>query len=89
MTPKHFDEANANFGPPPDLEECQCRTIPAFQGEVEGGSCDRLRCVVVCYDVNQADIAVMQNTGKIFLTMIGGLAPHYLSLSFHDATHPT
>lgn len=88
MSPAKFEQSNCIFGPPPDLEESQCRTIPAYRGNTEGGSCDGAPCVVVAYHVDEADIAVMRRTGLIYFTMIGGLAPHYPSLSFRDATHP-
>jgi hypothetical protein len=88
MSPAKFPEVNANYGPPSDLEESQCRTILAYRGQIEGGSCDGLDCVVVAYHVDEATLATLKRTGLIYFTMVGGLAPHYPSLSFHDATHP-
>jgi hypothetical protein len=88
MSPAKFPESNCKYGPPSDLEESQCRTIPAFRGTATGGSCDGLEIVVVAYHVDEAQLAAMRETGLIYFTMVGGLAPHYPSLSFHDATHP-
>jgi hypothetical protein len=88
MSPVQFPECNCVFGPPPDLDESQCRKIPAFQGEIEGGSCDGLRQVVVAYRLSESEIKVLSAGGLLYFSMIGGLAPHYPSLSFHDARHP-
>lgn len=89
MSPVKFPEANAQFGPPPDLDESQCRTIPAYLGKIEGGSCDGLKQVVVAYYLAPYEIeAIANNGGILYLSMVGGLAPHYLSLDFHSATHP-
>lgn len=103
MTPINFPECNCTFGPPGELTEEQVRTIPAFrgkfegdgspsiffQGAYEGGSCDGAPCVVVAYQLTPEDFeALKQNGGVIYFSMMGGLAPHYPSLNFHDATHP-
>ena len=89
MQPAKFPEAAVKFTPPNDLEESQCRTIPAYRGRVEGGSCDGYETVVVAYDLSPEEIEILrQNGGRIFLSMLGGLAPHFLSFSFHEATHP-
>ncbi len=88
MTPHHFPEANSHFGAPADLDESQCMTIPAYQGVVHGGSIDGIRQVVVAWLPDEQERARIAAGGPIFLSMMGGLAPHYLSTSFHEATHP-
>lgn len=88
MSHVKFPEANCVFGPPPDLEESQCKSVPAFKGEIEGGSCDGLKQVIVAYQLTKEEIDVLVNGGLLYFSMIGGLAPHYPSLSFLDATHP-
>jgi hypothetical protein len=89
MTPVSFPESNCKFGPPVDLTEGQCRTIPAFSGTAQNGSVDGYPVVIVAWKLDYNDIALlMKNDGVIFLSMCGGLAPHYLSHNFHDATHP-
>lgn len=95
MTPVKFTEANCVFGPPSDLEESQCRSIHAYKGEIHGGSCDGLLVVVVAYRFTKEELQHMMRQSErdgerpvMYFTMIGGLAPHYPSLSFHDATHP-
>jgi hypothetical protein len=88
MIPVRFPECNTNFRHPDNLEESQCATIPAHIGEIQGGSCDGLKQVVVAYQLTKEEINVLANGGLLYFSMIGGLAPHYPSLSFHAATHP-
>jgi hypothetical protein len=89
MTGIDFPETNITFGPPPHLTELLCLSIRAFQHDVLGGSCDGEPQVVVCYQLEPEEIAFLQqNGGKIFVSMLGGLAPHYLSFDFYNATHP-
>lgn len=95
MTPVKFPEANCVFGPPADLEESQCRSIAAYKGEISRGSCEGSQIVVVAYKFTKEELQYLMQQWEedkeqpmIYFTMIGGLAPHYPSLSFHDATHP-
>lgn len=87
-SPVKFVEANRVFGPPPDLDESQCRSIEAFVGQAQGGSCDGSPLVVVAYKFTKEEAQVLLEGGLLYFTMVGGLAPHYPSLSFRDATHP-
>jgi hypothetical protein len=88
MTPFAFPESNCTFGPPPDMTATQVIPIPAYRGKFEGGSCDGSECVVVAYKISPEEFKILVQTGTIYFSMMGGLAPHYPSLSFHDATHP-
>lgn len=88
MTPETFPESNITYRPPQGLEESQCRSIPAYDGQIKSGSCDGLRQVVVAYRLTPEEIEWLKNNPVIYLSMIGGLAPHFLSFTFHQATHP-
>lgn len=88
MTPSDFPDSNSVFGPPPGLEESQCLSIPAYVGEVRGGSCDGLRHVIVAWRPSEEELRDLQQGGLVYLSVIGGLAPHYLSTDFHTASHP-
>lgn len=88
MIPADFPEANASFRAPVDLEESQCATIPAYRGQVVGGSVDGCDLVVVAWRPTHAELTRINLGLPIFLTVIGGLPPHYLSTSFEEATHP-
>lgn len=88
MTPVKFPECNTEFGPPPGFEESQIQAIPAHVGQTVGGSCDGCEFSVVAYQLSAEELTVLLNGGPIYLTMLGGLAPHYLSTDFNTATHP-
>jgi hypothetical protein len=88
MNPAHFPQANFKFGPPSDLEESQCTTIPAFVGEIKTGSCDGCQITVVAWLPTPQELAEL-NIGKpIYLSVIGGLPPHFLSTDFQQAINP-
>ncbi len=88
MEPAAFPECNTSFGPPPGMEETQVRAIPAYAGDVAGGSCDGNQCVVVAYRVTKEEAQVLADGGLLYLSVLGGLPPHFLSFSFRDATNP-
>jgi len=88
MNPTDFPQANAVFGPPMDLEESQCQRIPCYSGKVRGGSVDGSDIVVTAWLPTPEELAVL-NAGKpLFLSFLGGLPPHFLTVDFGQATHP-
>jgi hypothetical protein len=89
MNPITFPEANAKFGPPSDLKESQCMTIPAFQGIVQGGSVDGCLLVVVAWKPSPEEVRQIAAGAPIFISMIGGLAPHFLTTHFQNAIKPS
>ena len=89
MIPIHFDQANARLGPPPDLEESQCLTISAYIGQAKGGSIDGAAIAVVAWQPSESDLRDLNNGGLIYLSMIGGVPPHFLSTDFNEATKPS
>lgn len=88
MTPAFFPEANTKFGPPPEFEESQIRTIPAHIGTIEQGSVEGTIFVVVAYQPSQQEKEDIMTGKPIFLSVMGGLPPHFLSTDFYTATHP-
>lgn len=88
MTPTTFNEANAVYGPPADLDESQCQSIPAYQGTVLGGSVDGCKVVVVAWKPCEGDLERIMLGYPIFISMMGGLAPHFLTTDFQQATNP-
>ena len=79
---------NSRFGPPADLAESQCSAVNAHVGTIKGGSMDGETCVVVCWQPTPEERERICSGIPIFLSIIGGLPPHYLSTSFEEATHP-
>jgi len=88
MTPVEFPEANARFHAPADLAESQCLTISAYHGVVRGGSVDGSPLVVTCWQPTPEELARLNAGGPIYLSFIGGLPPHFVTVSFEEATHP-
>ena len=88
MTPVSFPEANCNFKAPPDLEESQCMTIPAYKGIIERGSVEGAPIVVVAWKPSIEELEILKRGGPIFLSMLGGLPPHFLTTQFEEAIRP-
>lgn len=88
MTPINFPEANCRFGPPPDLDESQCRTIFAFRGPVATGSCEGAEMVVTAWKPDANDLVRLNAGEPLFLTVFGGLPPHMVTTNFQEATNP-
>jgi hypothetical protein len=88
MTPVTFPEVNTSFGPPPDLSDIQCSTIPAYIGVAHGGTMDGAAIVVTAWQPTAEELADL-NAGKpVLLTFIGGLLPHMATTAFTSATSP-
>lgn len=85
MTPTHFPEANAVYGPPADLDESQCMKIPAWDGQVKTGTCDGAKQVVVAWRPTDQEIEAMKNGQAIYVSFLGGPPPHFLTTSFDSA----
>ena len=88
MMPTDFPESNKVFGPPADLVDSQCARIPAYEGENRTGSCDGLPCVVVAWKPTDREIKDIVAGSPIFMTVLGGLPPHFLTTNFAEATNP-
>ena len=88
MMPINFPESNKVFGPPEDLTESQVSRIPAYVGENRTGSCDGLPCVVVAWKPEPRELAALNEGSPVFLTILGGLPPHFLTTNFAEATNP-
>jgi len=89
MTPVNFPEANTRFGPPVDLEESQCMTIPAYLGSVNNQDCvDGANVIVVAWKPSQEELNILMLGGSIYLSVLGGLPPHFLCTDFVTAINP-
>ncbi len=88
MNPITFPECNASFCAPSDLDESQVFTIGAYHGIVQGGSLDGCQQVVTAWLPTERELELLKQGKPIFLSFIGGLPPHYPSMSFEEATHP-
>lgn len=88
MTPCSFPQANTVFNRPPDMAESQCMDVPAHLGEAVGGSLDGVAVVVVAWLPDEAERRRIAEGGPVFLSVVGGLLPHFLCTDFEQATRP-
>ena len=88
MNPASFPESNRTFGPPGDLSESQCMSIRAYIGVIERGSLEGAHVVVTAWQPTPEEIELIKEGKPIFISFIGGLPPHFPTMSFHAATHP-
>lgn len=88
MTATTFPEANTVYRPPADLEESQCSSIAAFQDVVQRGSCEGTRLIVVAWQPSERELEDLKAGGPVFLSMLGGLQPHFLTTRFEEAVCP-
>lgn len=89
MTPADFPESNIAMRAPADLDESQCGTIRAWRGEINGGSVDGVLAHVVAWKPSPLEVSRILAGFPIFLSVVGGLPPHFLTTSFEEATHPS
>ena len=90
MNPADFPEANVSFGTPADMTKEQVAPIRGFVGQFTGGCVDGAPIFVSCWQPTPAEIEEIKTGKPIFISFmhLGGLPPHYPSLSFEEATHP-
>lgn len=88
MTPIDFPGTNTIFGPPKDMTEEQVHSIPAYAARVRGGSCDGALMVIVAHLPTPEELEQIKAGNPIFITMIGGLCPHFLSTNLGVAANP-
>jgi hypothetical protein len=88
MQPAEFPESNAKFRHPDDLDESQCYTISGYLGKRIGGNLDGADFVVVAWKPSPEDLDRLNAGHPIYLSCLGGLPPHFLTMSFNDAILP-
>jgi len=76
------------FGPPPDMDANQCQSIRAYVGPIEGGTCDGAKLVVTAWRPNARELAELVAGKPLFLSFVGGLPPHFATVSFDEAIRP-
>jgi hypothetical protein len=87
MVPINFPEANIIYRAPDGLDESQVGAVHGWAGEITGSNMDGAISSVIAWQPSEDDIKKIVQGQPIFITMIGGCAPHLLSMSFHEATN--
>lgn len=85
MKAVNFPQANITIGPPSELDESQCRTIRALAGTVETGSIEGSQFIIVCHEPTPEERLNIAAGANIYLTMLGGLSPHFLTTTIGEA----
>ena len=83
-----FPQSNTTFGPPKDLAESQCNTIRAYVAKIDRGSCDGAMLCVTAWKPDTLELARLVSGNPIYLTVIGGLPPHFITTDFEKAIRP-
>jgi hypothetical protein len=81
------DIVNTVYGTPEGLEESQVAPLPAFKGVVPTGNMEGSRFIVVAWKPTDEDIKRIFDGGKVYLTCIGILPPHFVSTDFKEAAY--
>lgn len=68
------------------MDESQVRAIPSFVDKVVGGSLDGACITVVAWKPTPEEIEQIKNGANIYLSVVGGLPPHFIETSFKEAT---
>jgi len=88
MEPSTFPQANVTFKTPADLDESQVRSIKGYSTKIVGGPLDGSSINVVAWLPSSTELETLNQGLPLFITMLGGLAPHYPSVSFEAASQP-
>ena len=81
MNPAHFPEANIKLKSPPDMEG-SCMEIAAWSGQIMNGMWDGTQAFVTCWEPTPEELEDLNNGGKVYLSVMGGMPPHNLSTIF-------
>lgn len=89
MTPAQPPVANKFYTAPESMEESQVGSIHAFESVVpSGNNLEGSPFVVTAWKPSPDELRRLNEGGPVYLTyMGGGLAPHFLSASFAEATY--
>lgn len=85
MNSVDFPESNTNFGPPKGMTEEQVASIPAAIVRQDGGQHDGLVMVIVAWEPSPDELRALISGARVFITMRGGCAPHFVTTSFAEA----
>lgn len=78
---------NQRIGKPENLHESQCKDVMAVVHEIQGTNLDGLINFIMCYQLDDLEIASLQkNGGKLFMSCIGGIMPHMITMSIEEAS---
>ena len=88
--PLEFEKTNVTFLIPDDLarNKTKARAIRGRILQVNTGPLDGLAVAVVAYKPSPLDVSRILAGEPIYISFLGGVAPHYVSVSLEDAINP-
>lgn len=89
MQPTEPPVSNKVYTAPEDMEPSQVFSIAAYQGVVpSGNNLEGAGFVVTAWKPNADDLRRLNEGGSVYMSYLGGgLAPHFLSTTFPEATY--
>lgn len=88
MTPTNFPEGTKPLHRPPSMSADQCGDLQVYAGEIEAGSCKGMKVVVAAWQPTEEEKMHIAAGKPVFVSMIGGMVPHFLTTTFSSATNP-
>lgn len=82
MSPTAFPEANTHFKHPEGYTPEQVASIPAFFGNIQGGSMDGAEVVIVAWQPSQQDLLHLLQGKPIYVGFLGGFPAHFACSEF-------
>lgn len=73
-----FEGSNAKYGPPPGVEEDQCRTLHVFKNGI---------CIVSCWELDDAELAEVIRTRRVFSSIWSGQKLYPQFIGSESAVH--
>ena len=91
MMPLEFKGTNVTFQLPADLsgQKTKARAIRGRILQLNKGPLDGLAVAVVAYKPSPLDISRILAGQPIYISFLGGVAPHYLSTALEEALNPS
>jgi hypothetical protein len=91
MMPLEFAGTNVTFLIPDDLasNRTKARAIRGRVFQVGPGPLDGLAVAVVAYKPSALDVSRFLAGEPIYISFLGGVAPHYLSTTLEEAINPS
>lgn len=89
MTPAVPPVYTTVFRAPENMDDSQVGKIAAYHAKVVGGNLDGSDFVVTAWKPSPEDLKALNEGGMIFLSMLNGLLPHFLTTNFNEATYGT
>lgn len=80
-----FPQSNTLFAA---TAEPAARPLKAYCGAIAGGPLKGTKVAVTAWRPTTEELLRLNAGGSLYVSTLGGLAAHYVTVDFHEATHP-